>query len=724
MVASIANAISALTPERMLTLARPSAASLSPNGDLAVFSASRYSVESNKSIKNLHLVNLANNNTISDFTPQAPGVSHDNAFFLDNDHIAFLSAEQLHVKRVDGSAESYALTAYPVGIANVKYNRAANLIAFTAQVYTDGTLAGAKEKDEQIKENKKDSALAFDSLMVRHWDEFIQEKKHNIFVATLKKDGDKFVLAGEATNLLVNTGLESPLVPFVSSDDFDISPDGKELVFVSKINTPDNAWKTTTHIYTVPTTGGVAPKNINPSSVGAATHPVYSATGKSIAYFQMLKAQYESDRNRIVIHTNGKPRVVAENWDRSPSSILFDSKDENIYVTAEETGRVKIFQINLATEVVEAIVSEHSQSGLSLVNDETLLFSTSSMKSPNDVFTVDIKTKTTTRRTDLHAETLANVHLSTPEDIWFKGDKDVDIHGWLLKPINFEVSKKYPLAFIVHGGPQGAFDDNWSTRWNPNVFASAGFVVVFLNPTGSTGYGQAFTDAINNNWGGSPYIDLMNGLDFVLANHKYIDETRVAALGASYGGYMMNWFNGHTDRFNCLVNHDGIFDSKNGFYQTEEVYFPEYEFGGVPWDPKARENYERWSPANFVQNWKTPTLVIHSDKDYRVPVTDGLAAFTVLQRKGIPSRFLYFPDENHWVLKAGNSLRWHAEVLGWIKKWTAHPKGSSPLNNSLFRRVQAEFKEGEVVKEGGVEVEVKVEVKVEQGYLSWREDKL
>ncbi|KAI8595141.1 Alpha/Beta hydrolase protein [Dissophora ornata] len=639
-----------LTPELMLTLARPSAASLSPNGRLAVFSASRYYVDTNKSIRNLHLLNLADNNTLSDLTPQAPGTNHDNAIWLDDNHVAFLAGEQLHVKAVNAGSdsESYALTSFPVGISNVKFNRAANLIVFTAAVYADGSLQGAKEKDEHTKIAKKDTALAFDTLMVRHWDEFIQEKKNNIFVVKIKKDGKRFAVDGEAINLLLNTGLESPMVPFGDQGDYDISPDGQEIVFVSKINTPDNAWQTTTHIYTVPTKGGVAPKNINPENVGAASHPVYSSTGKSIAYFQMLKPQYEADRNRIVVYKNGESRFVANDWDRSPSSILFDSKDEHIYVTAEDQGHVKIFQINLETEFIEAIVSKHSQSGLSLIDDSTLLYSTASLTTPSDIHTVDIKTKTIQRRTDVHAEMLANVYRASPEDIWFKGDHDKDIHGFLLKPIGFDSAKKYPLAFIVHGGPQSAFDDNWSTRWNPNIFASAGFVVVFLNPTGSTGYGQELTDAINNNWGGSPYIDLMKGLDHVLENHAYIDQDRVAALGASYGGYMMNWINGHTDRFNCLVNHDGIFDTKNGFYNTEELYFPEHEYGGVPWDPKAKENYERWNPANFVQNWKTPTLVIHSDKDYRLPVTEGLATFTVLQRKSIPSRFVYFPDENHW----------------------------------------------------------------------------
>ncbi|KAF9357091.1 hypothetical protein BGX26_004265 [Mortierella sp. AD094] len=659
-----------LTPERMLTLARPSTASLSPNGRLAVFSASRYYVDTNKSIRNLHLVNLTDNNALSDLTPQNPDTAHDNAFWLDDNHVAFLSKGQIHVKAVGSESEPYALTNFPVEIANVKFNKAANLVAFTAAVYADGSLEGAKEKDEHTKATKKDTAQAFDTLMVRHWDEFIQEKKNNIFVVKIKNNGDKFAVDGEATNLLLNTGLESPIIPFGDQGDYDISPDGQEVVFVSKINTPDNAWQTTCYIYTVPTAGGVAPKVINPESVGAAGHPVYSATGKSIAYLQMLKPQYEADRNRIVVYSNGKSRFVAENWNRSPSSILFDSKDENIYVTAEDQGRVKIFQINLETESVEAIVSKHSQSGLSLIDDNTLLYSTASLSTPNDLFTVDIKAKEIQRRTQIHAESLENVYRADAEDVWFKGDHDKDIHGFLLKPIGFDSSKKYPLAFIVHGGPQSAFNDNWSTRWNPNIFASAGFVVVFLNPTGSTGYGQELTDAINNNWGGSPYIDLMKGLDHVLENHSYIDQSRIAALGASYGGYMMNWINGHTDRFNCLVNHDGIFDTKNGFYATEELYFPEHEYGGVPWDPKAKENYERWNPANFVQNWKTPTLVIHSDKDYRLPVTEGLSTFTVLQRKGISSRFVYFPDENHWVLKAANSLRWHSEVIGWIQKWT------------------------------------------------------
>ncbi|KAF9162923.1 hypothetical protein DFQ26_003101 [Actinomortierella ambigua] len=671
-----------LTPELMLSLARPSTAAVSPNGQHAVFSTSRYSFETHKTIRNLNLLNLKDN-TVSDFTPREPGTSHSDAFWLDDDHVAFLSQEQVYVKSVTGNGEPYALTTFPVGIANVKYNQKAGLLVFSAPVYADGTLQGAKERDDELKTTKQDTGLAYDHLMVRHWDEFVQEKKNNIFVVKIKSD-DKaaFAVDGEPINLLKDTGLESPIIPFGDADDFDLSPDGTELVFAAKINTPDNAWQTTTFIYTIGTDGKGQPKKINPESVGYAGNPSYSSTGKSIAYLQMRRPQYESDRRQIVLFSEGKSQLVAENWDRSPGSLLFDKKDESIVVTAEENGHVKVFKIDIASGNVETIVDEHTQSGVQYLDDNTLLYSTASMMRPNDVYTVDLSTKKIQQRTDIHAEDLESVFLSTPEDVWFKGDKDHDVHGWLLKPIGFDPAKKYPLAFIVHGGPQGAFNDAWSTRWNQNVFASAGFVVVALNPTGSTGYGQAFTDAINQNWGGSPFIDLMKGLDFVLQNHTYIDPQRTCALGASYGGYMMNWFNGHTDRFNCLVNHDGIFDLKVSYYTTEELYFPEHDQGGVPWDPKNKA-YDQWNPSNFVDQWKTPTLVIHSDKDYRLPVTEGLSTFTVLQRRGIPSRFLYFPDENHWVLKAANSQRWHHEVLSWIQKWTKETTTEANKNVNL-----------------------------------------
>ena len=273
--------------------------------------------------------------------------------------------------------------------------------------------------------------------------------------------------------------------------------------------------------------------------------------------------------------------------------------------------------------------------------------------------------------TRVNAARLQAAEMSRPEEFWFKGAGDDRVHGWILKPIGFQEGRKYPVAFLVHGGPQGSWEDHFHYRWNPQAYAGAGYVVIAINFHGSTGFGQAFTDAIRKNWGGAPYEDLMKGLDHAIATYPFIDSDRVGALGASYGGYMINWIAGHTDRFKCLVSHDGEFDTRTSFYTTEELWFPEWENGGTPWDPGT--TYERWSPALSVANWKTPMLVIHGARDFRLPETEGFSVFTALQRRGIPSKLLYFPDENHWVLKAKNSILWHDTVIDWLDRWLKKP---------------------------------------------------
>ena len=257
--------------------------------------------------------------------------------------------------------------------------------------------------------------------------------------------------------------------------------------------------------------------------------------------------------------------------------------------------------------------------------------------------------------------------MSRPEEFWFPGWNNEKGHGWLLKPHGFAAGRRYPVAFLIHGGPQGSWEDHFHYRWNPQAYAGAGYAVITIDFHGSTGYGQAFTDSIRGDWGGKPYDDLMKGLDHALAQYPWLDGSRVGAAGASYGGYMINWIAGHTDRFRCLVNHDGGFDELGSYYNTEELWFPEWEYGGLPWE--KREVYEKWSPVTWVANWKTPMLVIHGGRDYRVTENEGMSTFTALQRKGVPSKFLYFPDENHWVLKAKNSILWHETVIGWLDEW-------------------------------------------------------
>ena len=270
-------------------------------------------------------------------------------------------------------------------------------------------------------------------------------------------------------------------------------------------------------------------------------------------------------------------------------------------------------------------------------------------------------------RSGVNDARVATAQMSQPEEFWFKGARDEKVHGWILKPVGFQPGRKYPVAFLIHGGPQGSWEDHFHYRWNPQAYAGAGYVTVSIDFHGSTGYGQSFTDAISGDWGGKPFEDLMKGLDHVIATYDYVDGNRVGALGASYGGYMINWIAGHTDRFKCLVSHDGEMDERSSYFTTEELWFPEWEFGGTPWEKKAA--YEHFSPGEYVDKWVTPMLVIHGALDFRLPETEGMAVFTALQRRGIPSKFLYFPDENHWVLKAKNSILWHETVLGWLEQW-------------------------------------------------------
>jgi dipeptidyl aminopeptidase/acylaminoacyl peptidase len=322
---------------------------------------------------------------------------------------------------------------------------------------------------------------------------------------------------------------------------------------------------------------------------------------------------------------------------------------------------------------VKKIVADHYNDAVAVVRAISgpgagrIVFTQDSLTSPAEVFSARIDGTDSRRLTHVNDDRIAAIRMSRPEVFWLAGAGGVRVHGWILKPVDFKEGRKHPLAFIIHGGPQGSWEDHFHYRWNPQAYAGAGYAVVAIDFHGSTGYGQAFTDAIRGDWGGRPYEDLMKGIDHVLAAYPWVDGSRMGALGASYGGYMVNWIGGHTDRFKCLVSHDGSFDETSAYYTTEELWFPEWEYMGAPWENPAM--YEKWSPHRHIQNWVTPTLVVHGAKDFRLPETEGMSLFTALQRRGIPSTFLYFPDENHWVLKAKNSILWHDTVIGWFDRW-------------------------------------------------------
>ena len=427
------------------------------------------------------------------------------------------------------------------------------------------------------------------------------------------------------------------------------------------------AWSTDVDIWQVASEGG-EPICLTGDNEAYDTSPSYAPDGKSLAWLAMRTPGYESDRLRLVVQDreSGRQRVVTEGWDRSASSIAWSADAALVYTSASDLGNRSIFQIDVASGEVARLA--HAGTNRSpLVAGSRLVFLNDHLGSPVEIYSMARDGSDVLPVTRLNQQKMASTKIGAWEQFSFPGWNDETVFGYVLKPANFREGERYPVAFLIHGGPQGSFGNHFHYRWNPQAYAGAGYAAVFIDFHGSTGYGQAFCDSIQGDWGGKPYEDLMKGLDYALETYPFLDGERVGALGASFGGYMINWIAGHTDRFQCLVNHDGNLDERMAYFDTEELWFPERDHKGTPWTNP--EGFAKHNPVRFVENWKTPMLVIHGAQDYRVVDVQGMATFTALQRQGIPSRFLYFPDENHWVLKPHNSILWHETVIGWLDQW-------------------------------------------------------
>jgi dipeptidyl aminopeptidase/acylaminoacyl peptidase len=467
---------------------------------------------------------------------------------------------------------------------------------------------------------------------------------------------------------------DCPSKPFGGTEEFAISPDGKTVVFSAKDVGREEAWSTNFDLFAVPADAAASPKRITTNPAWDA-QPVFSPDGRTLAYLAMSRAGYEADRFDIVFRdwSSGNERKIvlraddSPRGDRSPGELVWSADGMELFCAADNLGQHSIFAVNSSAGKTRIVLAQGTMAAPQVLPGGGLLFGMHSLLGPTEIYTIGSDGKDLRRVTRLNDDKVAAARFGKPEQFSFKGAKGDTVHGYVVYPVDFDSSKKYPVAFLIHGGPQGTFGNDFHYRWNPQAYAGAGYAAVMVDFHGSTGYGQAFTDAINNDWGGAPYEDLMTGLDFALGKYPFLDKDRMGALGASYGGYMINWVAGHTDRFKTLVSHDGNLDELMAYYDTEELWFPEWEHGGPAYmNPTG---YAKDSPLSFVQNWKTPMLIIHGGKDYRVADTQGISAFTLLQRKGIPSRLLYFPDENHWVLKPANSLQWHEAVLGWLDQW-------------------------------------------------------
>jgi dipeptidyl aminopeptidase/acylaminoacyl peptidase len=556
-----------------------------------------------------------------------------------------------------GGGEASQLTTLSTGASGVIWSPDGKSLAFTSSVFPDCPDDDCNKKKAEAREKSKVKARIFDTLFFRYWNTWLDGTRSHVFVIPAE--------GGKAVDVTPGD-YDAPPLDLGGTPDYTFSPDGKEIAFVRNIDPELKlALGTNNDIFITSIDGG----EIRQITTNRANdnQPVYSPDGKYITYRAMARPGYESDKEDLILYDRSAKTLknLTASLDYSVNETLWSRDGSTVYFSAEEKGRNALFKISLANSKPEKILDGATFSALSLLPDEkTFVFLKQAMNRPSDIFSFDASTRRLAPITDVNKELLAQLAMNPAEEFWFEGaDKD-KVHGWLLKPPFFDPSKKYPLLLLIHGGPHGPWKDEFHYRWNAQMFSAPGYVTAMINFHASSGYGQKFSDAIVGDWGGRPYLDIMKGLGYLHGTFPFIDISRNAAAGASYGGYMIDWIEGHTDAFRCLVSHDGVFDLRSMYGSTEELWFPEWEQKGTPWTNP--EQYTKWSPSYYVKNFKTPCLVIHSQNDFRVPLEQGLQLFTSLQRMNVPSKFLYFPDEDHFVTKPQNAELWWTTVLDWL----------------------------------------------------------
>jgi dipeptidyl aminopeptidase/acylaminoacyl peptidase len=648
----------------------------------------------------------------------------------DGKRFAFISLKeggsQVWIARFDGATGTVTavqrLTGFPTEADGELWSPDGGNIVFTSDVYPecdgapDGEQSCNAKKLKQAEESKV-KAIIFDRLLYRHWNSYKEGKRRHIFIVQVPASSSP---GGEAPSAAPPRNLtpgdyDAPVFSLGGQDGYAFSPDGREICYTSNHDKVEAA-STNNDLWTVPVNGGPA-KNITADNPASDSTPLYSPDGNYIAYRGQRRPGYESDRFRLMLYDrkSAEKKNLTEDFDRSVGTFTWTPNSKQLYFVAENKGRSPVFRIESNGTALSRLEPCHgwftggSYDDLQFSTDgRTLLASGSTAQGPADLVAFDLRAfeppgvrvcsdantavvatpseielafdqahgiqalplKTVGWRQLTH-QSVVVAGLGMPiEDFWFHGANGDPVQGFIIRPpdVALASTRKYPVKFLIHGGPQGAWGDDWSFRWNPELFAANGYVVIMINFHGSTGYGQNFIDAINGDWGGAPFEDLMKGLDYAEKTYPFIDKDRECALGASYGGYMANWVLGHTDRFKCIVSHDGMFNTVSAWGTTEELWFNNWEFKGTPYTNP--EMYEKWSPRNSAKKFKTPTLVIHGQRDYRLDVSEGFQLFTTLQTMGVPSKMLYFPDEGHWVLKPQNSELWYKTVNDWVDRWT------------------------------------------------------
>jgi dipeptidyl aminopeptidase/acylaminoacyl peptidase len=646
----------------MLAMDRISDLQVSPDGGWIVFQLRKTDLEANKGRAALWLVDT-NGKGLRRLTSH-PSDDTNPRWAPDSESIWFVSdrsdSSQVWHIRIDGG-EAQQVTKQPLDVSNLLVSPDGKYIAFTMEVFPDCNTVECTEKRLEQIEEKKAGGRIYDRIFVRHWDKWKDGRRSHLFVMSSEE--------GEPVDTMQGMDADTPSKPFGGPEEIAFTPDGSELVFTARNVGPEEAWSTDFDLYRVPADASKPPRCLTEKNQAWDTNPAFSPDGKTLAYLAMSRPGYESDRYRIVLRSwpAGRERILTKSWDRSPSSICWSPDSKAVYATAANIGQKSLFAVDVATGRIRTVVRDGYVRSPA-AKGQRVFYGLDNLQSPVEIYSVSSDAGDVRSVTRINADRIAATRMGEYEQFSFKGWNNETVYCYVVKPVDFDSDKKYPVAFLIHGGPQGSFGNHFHYRWNAQAYAGAGYAAIMVDFHGSIGYGQAFTDSIRDDWGGKPLEDLKKGLAAALERYPWMDGDRVGALGASFGGYMVNWIAGNwPDPFQCLVNHDGSLDERMSYFDTEELWFPEWDHLGTPWD--NHEGYEKHNPVTYIGNWKAPMLVIHGASDFRVPETQGIGTFNALQRLGIPSKLLYFPDENHWVLKPHNSILWHETVIAWLDQW-------------------------------------------------------
>jgi dipeptidyl aminopeptidase/acylaminoacyl peptidase len=670
------------TFEDMMQFKRITDFHISPDGKWVAFTAQDVSLEKNTKIPHLWIVPVAGGETRRLTTPDAPGEDRVR-FSPDGKSVSFITARdggnQVWVQEFDPQngvlmGEARKVTSISTEASGQVWSPDGKWIMFVSEVWPDCKDDACNKQRDDAREKSKVKATLFTRLFIRHWSSYLYGKRSHLLLVPVEGGVAKDITPGDH---------DVPPFSLGGQDAYAFSPDGKEIAFTSNIDefeptsTDSNIF--VLKIENVDRVG--EPRNLTAENKGSDSTPMYSPDGKWIAIRSQFRAGYESDRFRLrlIDRATGKITNLTEKFDRWVDSMTWAPDSKWLFITSGSFGKAPLSRVSIDTKLAEVNSYGYFDSP-AFAGKNIIVATANSVEFPPELFRSsgdlydecvvvdsDRDCNPPERLTHLNDAILSQISMQPVEPFWFTGSEEKKVQGFIVKPPNFDANKKYPVKFLIHGGPQGHWGDDWTYRWNANLFAADGYVVVMINPRGSTGYGQQFVDDVNRDWGGRAYKDLMTGLDYAIKTYPFIDGERVCAMGASYGGYMVNWMLGHTTRFKCFVSHDGIFNTQSAYGSTEELWFPEWEFGDTPWN--NRKGYDKWSPHLFAKNFKTPTLVVHGQLDYRLDVSEGFQLFTTLQRLNVPSKFLYFPDEGHWVLKPQNSQLWYKTVNDWVDSY-------------------------------------------------------